>query len=814
MDPKLQKLYDFTEYNNSHGVYRSEFFGIVGPALREHADKSIPMRRALALEKLLDESVLVVQPYEMLLGTIAGTYPKVEMPPYEERKEEGRKVVLDYIEKKKRDGENYDKSGRHTLYSRIHYHGNIEYAQMQKMIKDLWQDMKEDGLVSEMEIGRELERHFNWNFGEDNKTINALPWQAINHNDLNPPRFLALGLGGIREQIAACAATAGEDKKEFYETQRITIEAVIRYFKRYADAARKEALKDTIDQERRSELMEMAAIVEKVSEDKPQTFREAIQLVWLMYTISNIQATAGSCASYARFDQYMYPFYKKDMEEGRISEDEALLYIGNLFCKVNEPKMRTVVSMCVGGQTPGGKDGANEVTKLCLRATQTLRQPFPNLSVRFFNGSPEWLHDMVVDTIKLGIGNPMLLNDEVYVPNLVRQGYALEDARLYYNMGCVETMLMGRIPTWSGIGACNFPAILNQVLTNGGFGENDDGGEKSVRARNGNGALQRGKADPIATGTLEELDSFEKFMAAFKAQLTNNLSTLKANSDLIDQVQSTKWCDPFGSLVLEGCIEKGLDMYRGGCMYGPQKPVGASGVATGADSLAAIKKFVYDEKRLTLREFKTILDADFIGYDNIRMLCENNTPCYGNDDKAVDDIARTIFGWYADTVHAVGKDIWGAPCTSIFSYTGHVITGEVTGAMPNGRRAGTPISDSMGSTQGKDMGGPTRLMNSAINMDNSRITGAYVLNMKLSPAVVRGDAGTANLKALVKAYLNNGGIQLQVNFVDSQTLIAAKQEPDKYRNLIVRVAGYCEYFNNLDDKLQNEIISRTMHEMG
>jgi formate C-acetyltransferase len=226
----------------------------------------------------------------------------------------------------------------------------------------------------------------------------------------------------------------------------------------------------------------------------------------------------------------------------------------------------------------------------------------------------------------------------------------------------------------------------------------------------------------------------------------------------------------------------------------------------------AIKKFVYEEKRYTLIELKDMLDHNFEGREKDRLYLQNNTPAYGNDNEEVDSLARTIFGWYGRAVDRANQEgIKGIAITSVFSYTGQASMGEVTGAMPNGRKAGEMISDSIGPSQGKDAGGPTRMLRSITGLDYKDISGASSVNIKLMPAVVKGTEGSKNMKALFKGYLEDMGTQLQVNFVDSATLKAAQKEPDKYRNLIVRVAGYCEYFNNLDEKLQNEIIARSEH---
>lgn len=800
MDARLQRLYNQIEYEQNHGVYRTQFYDIVGPVLRKNKDKSVLMRRTLGFKALMEQYTLAIREDELLLGTLKGCYPQVEMPEYEVRKAEARTVMQRYLEEKPITGKG-DDTGRGLIYGRMHETGNIQFNDLQRIIAELYEEFSPNGLTR-LEVARELERYFTFQFGENGKLVSELPWEATNHNDLNAPRIVKLGLGGIREEVLRYQKGCAPEKEEFYQAELITIDAVIGFFRRYAKTARELAESGAVSIRRKEELLDMADVTERVSYTKPATFREALQLVWLMYLISNLQTPIGSCNSYARFDQYMGPFYRADLAAGRITEEEALLYIGNLFCKINEPKMRSVVSLVIGGQTPEGKNAANEVTRLCLLVTQMLKQPYPNLTVRFCKDSPEWLYDLVAETVKMGIGNPMVVNDEVYVPNLVKLRYPLEDARDYYNMGCVENMIMGRTPIWLGVNQTDFAGLITRTLSGGTVGDS--------KAYTYMAPLH----DDKLLVDIDTLDTFEKFLEAYKDQMRFSLRDTKEKCDQQDKMLFSSWYDPFGTLVMEGCLAKGKDMYQGGCKFGPMKPVKAVGLGTAVDSLSAIKKYVYDEKKLTLRQLKEILDANFEGYENVRVMLSNGAPCYGNDDPEADSIAQDIFQCFCDTVHAVNKQgIYGYAVVSLFSFIGHITVGEVVGAMPNGRLKGTAVSDSMGPSQGKDVSGPTRLLRSAISLDNNNVTGAYALNIKLNPSSFKGETGRQNLKALIKSYLRNHGVQLQFNFVDTKTLEAAKKEPEKYQNLIVRVAGYCEYFNNLDAKMQDEIISRTAHEL-
>lgn len=816
LEKKVRALREYVEYNNSHGVYKSAFFALAGESLKATTGQPRQIRRAEATVNLLDKVDLLVQPYEVLGGTIAGMYPKVEMPPYEERKKEARAVILKYIENRV----DHDKAkSRITVYSRIHYHGNIEYQQLQQVIEELSEEMSLPYGISRLEISRELEQYFNWDFGEDAQLVGQLPWEVSNHNDINPSKFLTRGLADIRREISERLETCQEaEQKEFYTSVFMVMEAIIRFVKRYSREFAKAAEEETC-KERRYELEKIAVTLDKVSTEKPETFFEAIQLLWVLYIGFNMQACAGTTSAFSRFDQYMYPFYKKDIEDGILTEEEALLYVCNLFAKINEPKMRVVIAMTIGGQRPDGADGANEVTKLCLEAIRILRQPYPNVGARIFNGSADWYINMVVETMKLGAGNPMILNDEVLIGNLFRGGFPLEDARDYVNVGCVETMIMGKVAGWLNIDDVDYASVFLKVMNNGGdtiYYTTESCPEGTPIFTNPKGFSNFPYVMPqeLHTGELEELDTFYKFMEAYKLQMYNSLSKSKERSDICDRILKEYWFDPFASIFTEGCLEKGIDIYGGGAKYYGMKEIIGTGLATAADSIAAIKKFVYDEGIFTLRQVKEMMDANFEGYEKERLLLQNQTPCFGNGFEETDEIARTISGWYFDCVDRLNKQgIKGFSAASSYSYTSQLLIGEVTPATANGRKDGDTISNSIAPSHGKDIKGPTCSLNSVTKIDYKGLNGATTVNLKLNPSLVKGRQGTENLKALIKAYFKNMGVQLQLNIVDEETLRDAQKNPQDYNNLIVRVGGYCEYFNNLDKRLQDEVIAHIVQDL-
>lgn len=815
MDIRLQKLYDYIEERSANGVYRSAFFDLAGESLAGTLNQPRQIRRAKALENILGKMQLVVHPYELIGGSIAGIYPEVQAPSYAQSKEEGRRCVMEYLARREK-GERTRE--RQALYGRILYHGRIRFVDMQSIIDELTDEMGERYDITRAEIGYLMEKLFTWDFGENGRLVGELPWEASNHNDLNPEKFLNRGLGSIRQEVLERRETAASQKWEFYDAALIAVDAVIAFIRRYGEEYAQAALVEA-DVERRAELQRIADACAKVCTERPETFFEAMQLLWMVYIISHIQAAAGSCASFALFDRYMEPFYEADRQAGRITEEEAQLLICNLFLKINEPKMRPVISLTIGGQRADGMPVANDLTRMCMRAVQILRQPFPNLGLRICDATPDWVFEMAIETIKMATGNPQIINDNTWIPNFERHGYSHEDACEYYNMGCVEMMLMGRIARWANMDAINFPDLLWRVFDNekalavlGDMNVSDGEEVKIFTPSNGISNFPWVYPDVLKTPPLEELDSYEKFLDAYRAQVRHALSREKEIADIIDRVQGDCWCDPFASLFHEGCLERGLDIYRGGAKYDSVKVVSGFGLGTAVDSLLAIREFVYERKMLTLNDLYRMMRENFANDEFMRVTLANRTKTFGNNDEKADSTAAMVFGWFADTVDEINRrGIRGVAITSCFSYNAQVTLGERIGAMPNGRKQGEMISDSIGPSQGKDTSGPVCMLNSISSVDWHGITGACSVNLKLSPAVVKGKTGTENMKALIKGYFANGGVQLQVNYVDSKTLRAAQLEPEKYSNLIVRIAGYCEYFNNLDHKLQNEIIARSEH---
>jgi formate C-acetyltransferase len=789
MSERLQQLRREIDRLNDAGVRTTTFFAVVADSLRRSEHLPKPIRRARAMADLLDTAEQVVLPGELIAGSILGIWPIADgLGDYDSWRREAIDLLDACRDRWARHGK--PDQGRWAIVARDDYYANIPYDQLQRLIREMSERYAPDGL-SPHEIGRELERHFDFDYGLDERVVREFPWVAVNHIDLNYPRILRLGLIGLRDEARA-AGEASEDpeRRTFYDACVLSAKAAIRFVGRYAQTLEDRSRQDDVDPTRRGELAEMARTCRRVAEAPPETFREAIQLVWMMHVIGCL--AEGSALSFARFDQYLWPFYRDDLAAGRITPDEARDLVGCLWLKVNEPHMRIVQSLCLGGVTPDGERADNELTDLCLDVCAELGQPYPNVSVRLGRNSPEWLYDRVVETLRAGIGHPMILNDDVWVPNLIDQGFNPLDARDYYNMGCAEILIQGGKMKWGPGGGVSFPGALELVFRNG---------RRNVAGFTG-----------PTTGEPETLATFEQFMQAYLAQLRSLLDGVRERVGQWERTQRPGLCDPFGSLLLDDCIARGRDMYQGGCRYGPVRAITGFGLGTAVDSLAAIKRFVYDEGQLTLAELADALETDFAGQEALQRMLAARTPRWGNDLDDVDAIARRVFEAYADITHSFSDgSLTGVFATNLFSYTGHVYQGEIVGATPDGRPARLPLSDAIGPSQGGDRRGPTAVLNSLLSLDPRRVTGASALNLKLTASMLETPRDAESIKAMIRSYIARRGPQLQVNVVDQRALLDARENPQKHRDLVVRVAGFSEYFTSLDEALQDEIIRRTAH---
>lgn len=784
---------------NDEGVRRTDLYQLAAESLKKTEGEAIQIRRAKAFAFVLDHVKQVVLPYEKITGTMLGMCPVYQkVMTAQEQEHYAVQVIEKYLEKKKED-ESFDgrvafqeghaksfeddftsKKSRWSLMSRVHHDASVEFKDLQNVIAKM-QKRYGDQEIEPYEIGRELERAFKIPYDpEIKKAYHELPWFLGNHLSLNYERMIGKGFEKLIEEIEGYYhQTEDEEKKEYYESARIAAEAASRFIERYAKTLREYPNQCGISIKRREEIEKMAQICEKISRKPADTFWEAVQLVWMLHIIANIQG--GSALSFARLDQYLYPYYKKDVDAGILDADQAKEFLSYLWLKVNEPKMRTVQSVTLGGITRDGKNAVNELTKICLETAGDLKMPYPNFGLRVNPVNPRWIFQVAVETAKAGCGQPQLLNDEVWIPNMRKLGYSKEDANDYYNMGCVEIMVPGKQPNWGVTEAIAFPVLMERIM------------ERWKKNR-------------------ESVRTFEDFMELYDQELEAAVECDYQEAMQKKNTMKDQCYDPYASLLIDGCLEAGKDMLQGGSECPMHWSVYAYGIGTAADSLCAVKKFIFDEKRITMEEMYQALKHNFEGYEELQAMLINETPHYGNGRKEVDDLANEVLGRFTKKVMKLNKKSGRDKFVStLFGYFFHIYHGEIAQATPDGRKKGEPFSDSMGPSQGMDSMGPTRLMNSVLHLDDEYVTGGYALNFKINPSFLADEKGKQSIVQILESYMENGGPQVQIYTTNMDDLRDAQIHPEKHRDLIVRVGGYCEFFVNLDKVLQTEIIHRTLY---
>lgn len=598
------------------------------------------------------------------------------------------------------------------------------------------------------------------------------------------------------------------EKKPFLEAVVITCNAVTAFAKRYAVLAESMAGLER-DETRKKELLEVAKICNWVPENPARTFHEAVQSIWLTQVVSRLEQNIGAVVGNGRMDQYLYPYYKRDIENGRISEQFTLELLESLWVnmaqfinlKVSPAGIAFTEgyshweALTVGGKTKDGQDATNELSYLILKSKREFPINYPDLAARIHLQSPERFLREVAVTIKEGSGFPKLLNDEEIIPLLLAKGAKIAEANDYCASGCSEVRMPNRDTYTSPCAWVNLGAVLEMTLNNGKikvFGDEQIG---------------------LPTGNPLDFTSFDELWQAYSKQQEYILKHTFIQQYVVDKLRTIHLAAPMASALHDLCMENCRDLHsgdiKGGINLGYYDLLG---YGTVTDSLAAIKKLVFDEKRITMGELLEALDANFEGKELIRQLCLN-APKYGNNDPYADDIGKSIEALAIDYSKKYPTAFGGELDVRYVPVTAHVPLGKVIGATPNGRRAGTPLSDGGGPSHGADKNGPTCTL---ISIANTKCMGekeraARLLNLKLTPSSVAGEEGTRKVISLIRTFCDLRLWHLQFNVINKETLLAAQKEPEKYRNLLVRVAGYSAYFVDLSSELQNEIIERTDH---
>ena len=685
--------------------------------------------------------------------------------------------------------------------------------------------------------------------------------RAIDHNMFTPGNYfyngvghvtvhydwvLAVGFKGIaaKAKKALDALNFGDAeyarRSHFLNAVIVSCEAAIIYAKRYAALAREMAAKES-NSRRKAELLRIADNCENVPENGARDFWEACQSFWFVQQLLQIESS-GHSISPGRFDQYMYPYYSKDIESGKITREFAQELIDCIWIKLNDlNKCRDAASaegfagyslfqnLIVGGQNAEGVDVTNDLSFMCITASLHVQLPQPSLSIRVWNNSP---HDLLIHAATLtrtGVGLPAYYNDEVIIPSLMSRGLTLEDAREYNIIGCVEPQKAGKTEGWHDAAFFNMCRPLELVFSDG---------------------MDKGELVGVHTGDVTKFKTFDEFYDAYKKQMNYAISLLVNADNAIDVAHATLCPLPFLSGMIEDCIGRGKSVQEGGAIYNFTGPQGF-GIANMADSLYAIKTLVFDKKEVTLAEYQQALEDNYgkgldaekaqkvvaevvrelaaagrkiseteiaaavssliKGSDKYDKLLEkiDAVPKYGNDIPEVDAFARDVEYTYAKPLETYKNPRGGMFQAGMYPVSANVPLGAQTGATPDGRLAGKPVADGVSPSAGKDVHGPTAAANSVARLDHYIASNGTLFNQKFHPSALSGRQGLENFVALIRSYFDQKGSHMQFNVVSRETLLDAQKYPEKYKHLVVRVAGYSAFFTTLSRSLQDDIINRT-----
>lgn len=679
-------------------------------------------------------------------------------------------------------------------------------------------------------------------------------YNGIGHVNVDYAKVLNMGYRGILKEVEKALEELPVycpdyvQKHNFLTAVKESIEAVILYARRYSALAKELAEKEK-DPVRRAELEQIAKNCARVPEYPAESFYEACQTFWFIQLLLQVESS-GHSISPGRFDQYMYPFYKKDLDAGKITIEQAQELLDCIWVKLNDiNKVRDAASadgfagygmfqnLIAGGQNVYGLDATNDLSYMCLEAAMHVPLPQPSLSVRVWNGTPQDFMIKAAALTRLGTGLPAYYNDEIIIPSMMSRGISLEDARDYCIIGCVEPQKGGKTDGWHDAAFFNMCRPMELVFSNG---------------------VDKGEQIGPKTGDVTQMKTFEEFFDAYQAQQSYFIKLLVNANNAIDAAHGVRCPLPFQSCMVKDCIGRGKSLQEGGAIYNFTGPQGF-GIANNTDGLLAIKQLVFDEKKVTMAEYKEALEANFgyglsgdaaekvtgeiayglaekgvpvdekvvraiyeevnslasmnkakkERYREIKRLIDDTCPKYGNDIYDVDMFARKVASTYTKEMEKYKNVRGGMFQAGLYPVSANVPLGAQTGATPDGRLAYTPIADGIGPVSGRDVKGPTATANSVAKLDQIVASNGTLLNQKFHPSALAGMDGLYKFAALIRSYFDQKGMHMQFNVVTRQTLIDAQNHPEKYKTLVVRVAGYSALFTTLSRSLQDDIINRT-----
>ena len=679
-------------------------------------------------------------------------------------------------------------------------------------------------------------------------------YNGIGHVNVNYKKVLEKGYKGIMAEAQAALDKLEVSDADYVKRSNFLVaviescEAVILYARRYAALAKDMAKKEKCPV-RKAELEKIAQTCARVPEFPATDFQEACQSFWFVQLLLQVESS-GHSISPGRFDQYMYPYYKKDMDAGKLTAEQAQELIDCVWVKLNDiNKVRDAVSadgfagygmfqnLIVGGQNEHGMDATNDLSYMCLEASMHVPLPQPSISVRVWNGSPESFLIKAAALTRLGTGLPAYYNDEIIIPSIMARGLTLEDARDYCIIGCVEPQKGAKTDGWHDAAFFNMCRPMELVFTNG---------------------YDKGVKIGPDTGDVTKMTSFEEFYNAYKTQQSYFIKLLVNANNAIDVAHATRCPLPFQSCMVDDCIGRGKSLQEGGAIYNFTGPQGF-GIANNTDGLLAVKQLVFDEQKVTMSEYRDAINANFgyglqgaaaervtgdiacqlakqgveitadvirtiyeevtsasaldpalkARYQEIKRLIDETCPKYGNDIYEADMFARDVANSYTKELPQYKNPRGGIFQAGLYPVSANVPLGAQTGATPDGRLAFTPIADGIGPASGRDIKGPTATANSVAKLEQGVASNGTLLNQKFHPSALVGMSGLSKFVALIRSYFDQKGMHMQFNVVTRETLLDAQKNPENYKTLVVRVAGYSALFTTLSRSLQDDIINRT-----
>ena len=787
MTDRVQALRN--KYFSSRPCITAERLVLQTEAYQRFAGDAAPLFRAKVVNYIMEHMTTLVMDNELIVGTPTNKYRGANLHPEFQSAEKFYLHDIDAFPTRKCDPYDVSPEDRETII---------------KTLKDYWIGRSMEDIASQV-LPPDIEKARR----EDLISV-GLRNGVSGETTCDHEKLLRVGLRGYidecRERIAAtCSQSAEEQEKiDFWNACIIQCEGLITYAHRMADEAARQA-EQCADPERRAELLQIAENCRVVPENPPETFWQALQMVWFAHVYFHIEVCTTACG-FGRFDQYMWPFYRKDVLEDKSLGREAAMELLECFylkaCEVYEVRDQWYASsfagypmwqiLVVGGQTPDGQDASNDISYLCLDAAAEMQTTQPVMALRVWEGTPEALMRKGCEMVQAGMANPGFFNDEAAMKMSLGKGCSMEEARDWTIVGCIQPGPGGGTTDGSpDAGYVNAPKVLELVLHNG--------------------------IDPVTgdrmgleTGDPRDFKNIEELKDAVKKQLLYFYNKIRVGYNMMQPYHATRFPVIFASMVTKGCVESGRSVQQGGAKYSTAGMF-VTGAANLADSLVAIEKCVFEDHDLTMDQLIRVLDKNFEGEERTRQLLLNKPAKFGNDDPHVDGVYREMLQFIASNVQSWHDARGGYYSFSNLSQTVNVSHGAVCGATPDGRLAGEAFCDNASPMMGRDINGPTATVKSVASMGQENFHDGALFNIRFDPQGVSGERGLQAIEGVIRTFFTHGGEHIQINVVDDETLKAAQKHPEQYRGLMVRVAGYMAYFTELDKDAQDSIIYRTTH---